>query len=239
MLPIRWALSRRGGHYAHVPGMCAGDKSAMSCRIHGGLFVREVEIPSGQEPVMTTALNPLETVANARAALHEVVSRLTEAYNDKQTPNAKFTVAQLTDHLQNSIKLLGGAAGVDIALTTEGSVADRLLPQSQAVVDAWQRRGIDGTVTLPIGEYPAEVAVRILGSEFLVHAWDYAVATGQEFEPMDALTDGVLESVRMIIQPERRDGDFFADEVPVPDDSPNLVKLIAFTGRNPGWSPAS
>lgn len=113
---------------------------------------------------MTTALNPLETVANARAALHEVVSRLTEADNDKQTPNAKFTVAQLTDHLQNSIKLLGGAAGVDIALTTEGSVADRLLPQSQAVVDAWQRRGIDGTVTLPIGEYPAEVAVRVLGS---------------------------------------------------------------------------
>ncbi|SKS43977.1 Uncharacterised protein [Mycobacteroides abscessus subsp. abscessus] len=56
---------------------------------------------------------------------------------------------------------------------------------------------------------------------------------------MDALTDGVLESVRMIIQPERRDGDFFADEVPVPDNSPNLVKLIAFTGRNPQWSPAS
>ncbi|CPZ97585.1 TIGR03086 family protein [Mycobacteroides abscessus] len=94
---------------------------------------------------MTTALNPLETVANARAALHEVVSRLTAADDDKQTPNAKFTVAQLTDHLQNSIKLLGSAAGVDIALTTEGSVADRLLPQSQAVVDAWQRRGIDGT----------------------------------------------------------------------------------------------
>lgn len=188
---------------------------------------------------MTTALSPLETVANARAALHEVVSRLTEADNDKPTPNAKFTVAQLTDHLQNSIKLLGGAAGVDIDLTTEGSVADRLLPQSQAVVDAWQRRGIEGTVTLPIGEYPAEVAVRILSSEFLVHAWDYAVATGQEFDPMDELTAGVLESVRMIIQPERRDGDFFADEVPVPEDSPSLVKLIAFTGRNPGWSPAS
>lgn len=188
---------------------------------------------------MTTALSPLETVANARAALYEVVSRLTEADNDKPTPNAKFTVAQLTDHLQNSIKLLGGAAGVDIDLTTEGSVADRLLPQSQAVVDGWQRRGIDGTVRLPIGEYPAEVAVRILSSEFLVHAWDYAVATGQEFDPMDELTAGVLESVRMIIQPERRDGDFFADEVPVPEDSPSLVKLIAFTGRNPGWSPAS
>lgn len=198
----------------------------------------------GRDPLWTGARHdhstqPTRDRRQRPRRLHEVVSRLTEADNDKQTPNAKFTVAQLTDHLQNSIKLLGGAAGVDIALTTEGSVADRLLPQSQAVVDAWQRRGIDGTVTLPIGEYPAEVAVRILGSEFLVHAWDYAVATGQEFEPMDALTDGVLESVRMIIQPERRDGDFFADEVPVPDDSPNLVKLIAFTGRNPGWSPAS
>lgn len=188
---------------------------------------------------MTTALSPLETVTSARAALHEVVSRLTEADNDKQTPNAKFTVAQLTEHLQNSITLLGSGAGVDIAVTTEGSAADRLLPQSQAAVDAWQRRGIEGTVTLPIGEYPAEVAVRILSSEFLVHAWDYAAATGQEFDPMDELTDSVLESARMIIQPERRDGDFFADEVPVSDDSSNLVKLIAFTGRNPEWSPAS
>lgn len=188
---------------------------------------------------MTTALHPLQTVAHARAALHEVVSHLTDADNDKQTPNAKFTVAQLTEHLQNSIALLGGAAGVDIDVAGAGSVAERILAQSQAAVDAWQSRGIDGTVTLPIGEYPAEVAVRILGAEFLVHAWDYAVSTGQEFDPMDELTDSVLESARMIIQPERRDGDFFADEVPVSDDSSNLVKLIAFTGRNPEWSPAS
>ncbi|TDZ99024.1 TIGR03086 family metal-binding protein [Mycobacteroides salmoniphilum] len=188
---------------------------------------------------MTAVLSPLETVASARAALHEVVSRLTAADNGKQTPNAKFTVAQLTEHLQNSIKLLGDAAGVDIDIATEGSVADRILSPSQAAVDAWQQRGTDGMVTMPIGEFPAEVAVRILGSEFLVHAWDYAVSTGQEFDPMEELTDSVLESARMIIQPERRDGDFFADEVSVSDDAPNLVKLIAFTGRNPGWSPAS
>ncbi|OHT85194.1 TIGR03086 family metal-binding protein [Mycobacteroides saopaulense] len=188
---------------------------------------------------MTTALHPLQTVAHARAALHEVVSHLTDADNDKQTPNAKFTVAQLTEHLQNSIALLGSAAGVDIDVAGAGSVAERILAQSQAAVDAWQSRGIDGTVTLPIGEYPAEVAVRILGAEFLVHAWDYAVSTGQEFDPIDELTDSVLESARMIIQPERRDGDFFADEVPVSDDSSNLVKLIAFTGRNPEWSSAS
>lgn len=60
---------------------------------------------------MTTALRPPQTVAHARAALHEVVSHLADADNDKQKPNAKFTVAQLTAHLQNSIALLGGAAG--------------------------------------------------------------------------------------------------------------------------------
>ncbi|MUM19059.1 TIGR03086 family protein [Mycobacterium sp. CBMA271] len=188
---------------------------------------------------MTTTLSPLETVADARAALHEVIGQLTEADNDKQTPNAKFTVAQLTEHLQNSIKLLGGAAGADIAIISQGSIADRLLPQSQAAVDAWQRRGVDGTVTLPIGEFPAEVAVRILASEFLVHAWDYAVSTGQKFAPPEALAASALASAQMIIQPERRDGDFFAEEVSVPAGSSNLVRLIAFTGRDPGWSPAS
>ncbi|MBA0046388.1 TIGR03086 family metal-binding protein [Mycobacteroides sp. LB1] len=186
---------------------------------------------------MTTSL--LENVDEARSALYEVVSRLAAADNDKQTPNAKFTVAQLTEHLQNSITLLGGAAGADIEIASEGSAADRLLPQAQTAVDAWQRRGTAGMVTMPIGEFPAEVAVRILTSELLVHAWDYAVSTGQDFAPSEALATSALESVRMIIQPERRDGDFFADEVSVSDDSPNLVKLIAFTGRDPDWSPAS
>ncbi|MGH3724920.1 MAG: TIGR03086 family metal-binding protein [Mycobacterium sp.] len=183
---------------------------------------------------MTTSL--VETTDDARAALHEVISRLTEADNDKQTPNAKFTVAQLTEHLQNSIKLLGGAAGADIEIASEGPIADRLLPQARAAVDAWQLRGTDGSVTLPIGEYPAEIAVRILGVEFLVHAWDYAVTTGQDFAPPEALTTTALESARMIIAPERRDGDFFANEVSVAEGSSNLVKLIAFTGRDPGWS---
>lgn len=183
------------------------------------------------------SLDPLQTIDGAQASLRDVVTQLDATDGGRPTPNAKFDIDQLTEHLQNSIKLLGAAAGAEVQLSSEGSVADRLLPQLQQAVDAWQRRGLDGTVELPFGEYPADVAARILGVELLVHSWDYATAAGRTIDPAPELAASVLESARLIIQPERRDGDFFADEVDVPADASALTKLIAFTGRNPEWAP--
>jgi uncharacterized protein (TIGR03086 family) len=79
---------------------------------------------------------------------------------------------------------------------------------------------------------PAAVAVGILSIEFLVHAWDFARATGQRVTVSDELTEHVLGIAHTIITPEvRGGGTSFADAVPVEPDAHALDRLIAYTGR--------
>ncbi|MGL6235928.1 MAG: TIGR03086 family metal-binding protein [Segniliparus sp.] len=183
-------------------------------------------------------LSPLGAAGDALDVLRAALTRVGEADLDRPTPNAKFTVAQLAEHLSGSVKLLGGAAGAEIDVPAEGSLEDQLVPAGQAALAAWQARGLDGTAVLPFGEVPAVVPSFILTMEFLVHAWDFATAVGGQIAPTEALTEFALGAARGIIRPELRDGNMFAAEVPVAEDAPALVKLIAFTGRDPRWSAA-
>jgi uncharacterized protein (TIGR03086 family) len=73
----------------------------------------------------------------------------------------------------------------------------------------------------------------ILSIEFLVHAWDYAIATGQTVNASDAPADYVLGLARQIITPRGRGNIGFDRRVPVSDDVSVLDPLIAFTGRQP------
>ena len=78
---------------------------------------------------------------------------------------------------------------------------------------------------------PATLPLGILSIEFLVHAWDYAQATGQQISVADELTGHVLGVARTIITPEVRGGGGFADPVQIGPDAHVLDRLIAFTGR--------
>ena len=51
-------------------------------------------------------------------------------------------------------------------------------------------------------EAPAAVIAGVLSIEFLVHAWDYAMATGRDVDATDSLVEYVLGLAREIITPE-------------------------------------
>jgi uncharacterized protein (TIGR03086 family) len=80
-------------------------------------------------------------------------------------------------------------------------------------------------------EMPAGAALGILSIEFLVHAWDFARATGQPVAVSDEVAQHVLGVARQIITPEARGGGSFADPVTPDPDAGLLDRLIAFTGR--------
>jgi uncharacterized protein (TIGR03086 family) len=148
------------------------------------------------------------------------------------TPCAKYTVDELTDHLFGSIQHLGGTAGADIADGGDRSREARIADAAQQALEAWRRRGLEGTVTFGSAEAPATLAAGILSIELLVHAWDFANATGQTLAVDDALSDYVLDLARGTIAPGMRDGDRFAAEVEAGADADALDRLAAFTGRN-------
>ena len=151
-----------------------------------------------------------------------------------QTPCAKYDVDQLTEHLAGSLVGLGGCVGVDVTPDEDAEREVRIADLAQPVLEGWRRRGIDGMVTLGHGDIPAEVASRILSMELLVHAWDFARATGQTLPANEGLSTYVLGLAKDgLIQPALRDGDNFADEVALGAGADPMDQLVAYTGRRP------
>ena len=79
---------------------------------------------------------------------------------------------------------------------------------------------------------PAEVATSILSLEFLLHAWDFAQASGQPLPVSDEVVTYVQTLADPII-PEGRARGAFADEVDPGADATPLQRLVAFSGRTP------
>jgi uncharacterized protein (TIGR03086 family) len=189
------------------------------------------ELPSGPDSPPT---DELESAEATLAALEHVLHGIAKDDESKQTPCREFDVAKLTDHLMNSITAIGGHAGAEFpARDRNDSVERQVVLAARPALDAWHKRGLDGTVPFGGGEVPAKMMAGILSLEFLVHAWDYAKATGREVTAPEALSDYVMGLAKTIITPEGRSNVGFDDPVDVAADARALDRLIAYTGRQP------
>lgn len=180
---------------------------------------------------------PADELESAEATLQvlvEVVKTIGPEDFGRQTPCRDFDVSALTDHLLNSIIQLGKAAGATITDGDEGAPLEgRITTTARPALDAWHRRGLEGTVAFGDNQVPATLMAGILSLEFLVHAWDYAVATGGQMNAPDAVADYVLAVAKRTISPDARSQVGFDDAVSVSDQASALERLIAFTGRAP------
>ena len=183
---------------------------------------------------------PTDELASAEASLVVLQNVLHPIANDdwsKQTPCREFDIAKLTDHLMNSITVIGGAAGAELPeRDAADSVERQVIAAARPALDAWHRRGLDGTVAFGQNEAPARVMAGILSLEFLIHAWDYAMAMGSDLDAPDSLAEYVMGLAQGIITPQGRTTAGFDDPVEVPADAGALDRLVAYTGRNPSGS---
>jgi uncharacterized protein (TIGR03086 family) len=175
--------------------------------------------------------DPLTAAEASLAVCQAVLRKLRPEDGSAQTPCAKFTVDDLLEHLLGSLRSLGAAGGATVPDAGSGPAEVRVADAAQVTLEAWRKRGLDGTVNLGRSEVPATVVTDILSMEFLVHAWDFAQATDQTITVDDVLSGYVLERGRSLIAPQMRDGDNFAAELEVAPDADNLTRLVAFTGR--------
>ena len=122
-----------------------------------------------------------------------VLRRMGPGDGKAQTPCAKYDVDQLTGHLAGSLVGLGGCVGVDVTPDEDAEREVRIADLAQPVLEGWRRHGIDGMVTLgQRASSPPRWPRAILSMELLVHAWDFARATGQELPANDGLSTYVL-----------------------------------------------
>jgi uncharacterized protein (TIGR03086 family) len=177
----------------------------------------------------------LQSAEDKLGVLQQVLHTIASDDMSRQTPCTEFDVTQLTGHLLKSITALGGMVGADVPdlSRSDDPVEQQVISAARPALDAWHRHGLDGNVPFGGGEIPAKGACAILSLEFLVHAWDYAVAVGHDVEAREPLAEYVLGLAHEVIRPEQRSRAGFDDPVDVPEDASALDQLIAFTGRNP------
>lgn len=167
------------------------------------------------------------------------------------TPCPGMPVAQLLDHLMGLSVAFTQAARKTVpegGSRPPSSSADNLDPQWRTVLPrrldelaaawrdpaAWEGMAEAGGVRMP-----AEVMATVALDEVVLHGWDLAKATGQEFRCDPASTAAVLGFTSESAKPENaagRDG-LFGPVVPVPEDAPPLDRALGYAGRDPGWTP--
>ncbi|MEJ8648748.1 TIGR03086 family metal-binding protein [Streptomyces sp. MS1.AVA.3] len=186
------------------------------------------------------------------AAQARLVSQLAAQTADEQldapTPCEAYAVRHLLGHLvglsaafqDSARKNLGamtsvnpGAEVPDVEPGWRAELDRNLRGMAEAWHDpaAWEGETQAGGVTLP-----AAIAGRFALNELVLHGWDLARATGQDYLP-DAASLGVSYAllVPMAESPDRVP--VFGPPVAVGADAPLLDQVVALSGRRPDWAP--
>jgi uncharacterized protein (TIGR03086 family) len=195
---------------------------------------------------MTADLVP---AARRTAAL---VAGLTADQLDRPTPCPDYRLGDLLDHLATFALVFTAAAAKD---TEKLEVAPGPGRASQ-LADDWQQRiprdlvtmaeawndpaAWDGMTRIGGGDTPGAVAGQIGLEELVVHGWDIARSTGQEYAPDRTSLEGARTALLIFQTPgeEVEPGRPFGKVVEVPDDAALLEEVIGLSGRYPSWSPS-
>lgn len=165
--------------------------------------------------------------------LGKVVGGITSDQLDNPTPCSNFTVGGVLEHMVGGATMFAAAfRGQDPAPgDATGDILDRFGPALTDLVTAIHEPGaLDRTVAAPFGEVPGSAFARFVVLDGLVHGWDLSTATGQPYDPPDALVAEVEAFARETLDP-LRDGDTFATAVQPPTGATPIERLAAFTGR--------
>ncbi|KUG59312.1 hypothetical protein AVL62_06430 [Serinicoccus chungangensis] len=186
------------------------------------------------------------------------VARVVDGIDDTRlqdpTPNEGMAVTAVLHHLLGLTVAFGDAAAKVEGPTTQtppavteeplpagwrGLLHERLaaLARAWSAESAWEGMTTAGGVT-----FPAEACGLVALDEVLLHGWDLAVATGQDYEVSDEEAEAVLPVVIPSGDAEEdaaaREG-MFGPPVEIPEDASTFDRALALSGRDPRWQPAA
>ena len=183
-------------------------------------------------------MDPTTQLARILPAVSEVVEGIRPEQLDDPTPCDRFSVHDVLDHMVvlggRFAHTFRGEEAPDIAPpAVDGSVPVEAFRSAMGeLLDAVRSPGaLARSVSAPFGEVPGETFARFVAFDGLVHGWDLARATGQDYAPDPEAVAAVEEFARRALTPDMRDGDTFAAEATHPAGADTLERLVAFSGR--------
>ncbi|MBQ0967023.1 TIGR03086 family protein [Streptomyces tendae] len=181
-----------------------------------------------------------------------ILARLADGVRDDRladpTPCPDLAVRNLLGHLTGLAVAFRDAARKDLGPTTdtspEASVPDigpgwreELAKVLGELADAWREPDAWTGMTRAGGiDLPGAVAGAVVADELVIHGWDLARATGQEYVPDPAALQAAYGLLAAAAEESDRDAGMFGTVVPVPADAPLLERAVGLSGRDPGWT---
>ncbi|MGP3690144.1 TIGR03086 family metal-binding protein [Streptomyces sp. IBSNAI002] len=177
-----------------------------------------------------------------------LVAGVPDARLDGPTPCPDYAVGDLLGHLTGLVVAFRDAGRKDLGPTTDtdpGAAAPSLpagwreeLPRTLGeLAEAWHDPAAWTGMTRAGGlDLPGGIAGAVAVDELVVHGWDLARATGQEYAPDQAALRASHAFLLASVEDEGR-SEIFGPVVPVPDDAPLLDRTIGLSGRDPHWTP--
>lgn len=163
------------------------------------------------------------------------------------TPCPEYAVSDLLAHLAGLAVAFRDAARKDLGPTTDTvpDVSGSSLPADWReelprvlgeLAEAWRDPAAWTGMTRAGGvDLPGEVAGLVAVDELVIHGWDLARATGQDYAP-DPAALRASHAFLLASAEEGGDREIFGPVVPVPDDAPLLDLAIGLSGRDPNWT---
>lgn len=196
-------------------------------------------VPAPEAPAAPAApeqnrgtMDPLTQLDQLAPALGGVVGGIRPDQLDQSTPCDEFTVRGVLEHMVTGATAFAGAFRGETPATPD--LSDPLAAFGPALGDLGSAisapGALDRTIAAPFGEVPGETFARFVVLDGLVHGWDMAVATGQDYAPPDDLVAAAREFAEGAIDP-LRDGVTFGPAVTPSGDATPIERLAAFTGR--------
>jgi uncharacterized protein (TIGR03086 family) len=193
---------------------------------------------------ITAQLAPIwrQVLTSAHDALREVIARVDSDQWQLATPCADWNVAQVAEHAAGDQRAFAAALGVGVGpaydpFAPTGTIADG--PIALVTIALEETATAWSTVTddtenvptpLPFGPLPTPVAAVLCALDAAVHAWDIAVATGQESPLTDELSAPILAAAQGRIEPLR---DWGAYGPIVEGEGSSTDQLLRYLGRRP------
>jgi uncharacterized protein (TIGR03086 family) len=187
----------------------------------------------------------------AAQRLADLIAGVGDSELGKPTPCPAYTLGDLIDHVDGLALAFTAAANKDggrhvnqvpagDASRLGGDWRVRIPGDLATLAGAWREPAAwTGTTRIAGMDAPAEMVGLTAADELVVHGWDVARATGQPYACEPELLAAAESFLAQFASPDAPAG----PEVPfgpsreVRADAPELDRVVALAGRDPGWSP--
>lgn len=237
----------------HPCCICIASVLLRAARVTGELSVRCAKLAMTEIASEGAKVTQLVDLYPATSHLAALLASVTDEQLSARTPCEKYALGDLIDHI-NGLSL-GFTAAATKEFGESGSQApsgdaSRLDPNWRTAIperlrslaaawrdpDAWDGMTKAGGIDLP-----AAIAGQVALNEVVVHGWDVALASGQDFLCGTEQLQACLAFLEPTAAPgqEASRADIYGPVVEVGESATPLERLIGLAGRNPDWEPTS